>query len=213
MILNLFLLAACIIVFFVIRKQIEEKYSFGPVKEVQAAIVIPMLQLFLFTTFIYGKGEEVIKSANLIDRLHNVSTYTPHLGSLGEIVDLANQYGLLPDIERSTSTIDFINLAGITNNITNWGLLIVIVLVLLELYGALYFHKFTEKQMKMFFCGVFVVYLASTVSVVLCFEKLMEIMSIEPSIKIVFITPIIHTIIIAVSYIYYQRAISRLLVW
>ena len=63
MIINLFLLAACIIVFSVIRKQIKKKYSFGPVKEVQAAIIIPMLQLLLFTTFIYGKGEDVIKSA------------------------------------------------------------------------------------------------------------------------------------------------------
>lgn len=213
MIINLFLLAVCIIVFSVIRKQIKKKYSFGPVKEVQAAIIIPMLQLLLFTTFIYGKGEDVIKSANLIDRLHNVSTYTPHLGSLGEIVNLANQYGLLPDVERSQSTIDFINLAGITNNITNWGLLIVIVLVLLELYGALYFDKFTEKQMQMFFGGVFVVYLASTVSVVLCFEKLMEMMSVEPSVNIMFKTPIIHTVIIAVSYRYYQKAISRLLIW
>lgn len=213
MIFNLFLLAACIIVFFVIRKQIKEKYSFGPVKEVQAAIIIPMLQLLLFTTFIYGKGADVVKSANLIDRLHNVSTYTTHLGRLGEIADLANQYGLLPDIERSQSTIDFINLAGITNNITNWGLLIVIVLVLLELYGALYFDKFTEKQMQMFFGGVFVVYLASTISVVLCFEKLMEMISVEPSVKIIFKTPIIHTIIIAISYRYYRKAISRLLIW
>ena len=101
----------------------------------------------------------------------------------------------------------------ITNNITNWGLLIVIVLVLLELYGALYFDKFTEKQMQMFFGGVFVVYLASTVSVVLCFEKLMEMMSVEPSVNIMFKTPIIHTVIIAVSYRYYQKAISRLLIW
>ena len=101
----------------------------------------------------------------------------------------------------------------ITNNITNWGLLIVIVLVLLELYGALYFDKFTEKQMQMFFGGVFVVYLASTISVVLCFEKLMEMISVEPSVKIIFKTPIIYTIIIAISYRYYRKAISRLLIW
>ena len=65
----------------------------------------------------------------------------------------------------------------------------------------------------MFFGGVFVVYLASTVSVVLCFEKLMEMMSVEPSVNIMFKTPIIHTVIIAVSYRYYLKAISRLLIW
>lgn len=210
--LNIVLFIACIVVFFILRKQLKEKHPFESIKNVQSVIIIPMLQLLLFTTFIYGKGGEIIKSAHLLDRMYNVSTYTPYLGSLGEVADWANQNGLLPDIERSQNTIDFINLAGITNNITNWGLLIVIVLVLLELYGALYVNKFTEKQMQMFFWGILVVYLASTVSVVLCFVKIMEMMSVEPSIKVIFKTPIIHTVIIAVSYIYYQKAISRLLI-
>lgn len=210
--LNIVLFIACIVVFFILRKQLKEKHPFESIKNVQFAIIIPMLQLLLFTTFIYEKGGEIIKSAYLLDRMHNVSTYTPHLGTLGEIVDWANQNGLLPDIERSQNTIDFINLAGITNNITNWGLLIVIVLVLLELYGALYVDKFTEKQMQIFFWGIFVVYLASTFSIVLCTVKILGMMSVEPSIKIIFVTPIIQTIVIGISYIHYQKAISRLLV-
>ena len=212
--LSQIVIIAGIVVYFLIRKQLREKYTKDYVKSIRATVIVPILHIILFTAVIYAEGDDAAKGASRIDSLHNISTYTPYLGDLGEGLDIANQLGVLPDIERSQGTLEFISAARMATNAVTVGILIVIVLALAELYGVIRLGKFTKKQMLMFYGGISVTFIICSIVVAVWSKKLMVMLSFisnaNDSNFIVFIFPAITLLMVGVPYIYYKRALDRL---
>lgn len=68
-----------ITVYFLMKKQLKEKYTKDYVRSIRATLIVPILQIIFFTMF-YKGGADATKEAGKIDNLHNISTYTPYLG-------------------------------------------------------------------------------------------------------------------------------------
>ena len=136
------------------------------------------------------------------------------MGDLGTIADIANQNGLLPDIERSQSTLEFISAAGMANNIVTIGILIVVALALAELYGVFRLGKFTKKRMLMFYYIISATFLISSIFLGIYMEKFVTVLSAVFSgtdeYPFTFIFPIVVIIVLGVLYIPYSRALEKL---
>lgn len=204
-----------IVAYFLMKKQLLKSNSKEYVKSIRATLIVPILQVIFFTVFLYEEGSGAAKGASKIDSLHNISTYTPYLGDLGTIADIANQNGLLPDIERSQSTLEFISAAGMATNVVSIGILIVIALALAELYGVFNLGKFTKKQMLMLYGGVSATFLICSICLGIWIMKLMTVLSsvisnMNNTEVVVFIAPIIALLLVGIPYIFYLRALKRL---
>jgi hypothetical protein len=195
------------------NKQLLANNTLEHVKEIKNTLVIPILQI-IAAYFLYEGGAEAIKSASKIDRLHNISTYTPYLGDLGKGLDIANQMGVISDVERSQSTLEFINAAGMANNIVSIGMVIIVALALAELYGVFRFGKFTKKQMLMFYGGISVTLLVCSIFFGIYIEKyvtvLSSIFSGVDEYPIAILLGIITLLIVGLLYKLYSKALERL---
>lgn len=204
---------AGIVAYILMRKQLLKDHSKEYVKSISATLVIPIMQIVFFF-FLYSAGDEAVRSAGTIDSLHNISTYTPYLGDLGTIADIANQNGWLPDIERSQSTLEFISAAGMANNIVTIGILIVVALALAELYGVFRFGKFTKKRMLMFYYIISATFFVSSIFLGIYMEKFIKVLSNVVSgtdeFPFTFIFPIVALIVLGILYIPYSRALEKL---
>ena len=207
------IIIASIVAYILIRKQLVKEHSKEYVKSVNSTLIIPIVQI-VFVLFLYSAGDDAVKSAGRIDSLHNISTYTPYLGDLGTIADIANQNGLLPDIERSQSTLEFISAARMANNIVTIGMLIVIALALAELYGVFRFGKFTKKQMLMFYYIISATFLVSSIFIGIYMEKFVTVLSTvfsgTDNYPFTFIFPRVAIIVLGLLYIPYSRALGKL---
>ena len=227
-----------IVAYFLMKKQLLKSNSKEYVKSIRATLIVPILQVIFFTVFRRIRNEietiqyarqqpkfpasqihtimtRAAKGASKIDSLHNISTYTPYLGDLGTIADIANQNGLLPDIERSQSTLEFISAAGMATNVVSIGILIVIALALAELYGVFNLGKFTKKQMLMLYGGVSATFLICSICLGIWIMKLMTVLSsvisnMNNTEVVVFIAPIIALLLVGIPYMFYSRALKRL---
>lgn len=204
---------AGVVAYILMRKQLLKDHSKEYVKGISATLVIPIMQVVFFF-FLYSAGDEAVRSAGTIDSLHNISIYTPYLGDLGTIADIANQSGLLPDIERSQSTLEFISAAGMANNMVTIGLLIVVTLALAELYGVFRFGKFTKKRMLMFYYIISATFFVSSIFLGIYMEKFVKVLSNVFSgtdeYPFAFIFPIVALIVLGILYIPYSRALEKL---
>lgn len=212
--LSQIIVIAGITAYFLIRKQLREKYTKDYVKSIRATLIVPIIHIILFAVVLYEEGANAAKGASKIDSLHNISTYTPYLGDLGKGLDIANQLGALPDIERSQSTLEYISAAGMATNSVNIGILIVIALALAELYGVYQFGKFTKKQMLMFYGGISVTFVICSIVLGIWQSKLMMVLSIASNASdsnvIIFIFPIFALLMVGIPYIFYKKALDRL---
>lgn len=204
-----------IVSYFLMRNQLRKVYSQEYVKSISSTFSIPILQIVLFTIFLYQAGNEAIKSAGKIDSLHNISTYTPFLGNLGKIADIANQSGLLPDIERSQETLEFIKAAGTANQYIGIGMLVVIALALAELYGVFRLRKFTKKQMQLFYVGISATFVICSFLLGAYMEKFISLLSsvfsgVDKDTPFSLIFPIIALLLWGLCYISYSKSLERL---
>lgn len=204
-----------IVSYFLMRNQLRKVYSQEYVKSIKGTFSIPILQIVLFTIFLYQAGNEAIKSAGKIDSLHNISTYTPFLGDLGKIADIANQSGLLPDIERSQETLEFIKAAGTANQYIGIGMLVVIALALAELYGVFRLGKFTKKQMQLFYVGISATFVICAFLLGVYMEKFISLLSsvfsgVDKDTPFSLIFPIIALLLWGLCYISYSKSLERL---
>lgn len=201
-----------IVAYFSMKKQLLKSNSKEYVKSIRATLIVPILQVVLFT-FFYEEGSRAAKGASSIDSLHNISTYTPYLGDLGTIADIANQNGLLPDIERSQSMLEYISAAGMATNAVNIGIFIVIALAIAELYGVFNIGKFTKKQMLMFYGSVSVTFVICSIVLGIWQNKLMTVLSIASNANdsnvTIFIFPIFALLMVGIPYIFYKKALDR----
>lgn len=204
-----------IVSYFLIKKQLLKNNPKDYVKSIRTTLIVPILQVIFFTLFLYEEGADAAKGASRIDRLHNISTYTPYLGDLGTIADIANQNGILPDIERSQSTLEFISAVGMATNSVNIGILIVIALALAELYGVLHFGRFTKKQMLIFYGGISATFIICSIVLGIWMKRMMVVLSsvisnANDSIAVLFIMPILALLMVGIPYIFYKKALDRL---
>lgn len=204
-----------IVSYFLMRNQLRKVYSQEYIKSISSTFSIPILQIVLFTIFLYQAGNEAIKSAGKIDSLHNISTYTPFLGNLGKIADIANQSGLLPDIERSQETLEFIKAAGTANQYIGIGMLVVIALALAELYGVFRLRKFTKKQMQLFYVGISATFVICSFLLGAYMEKFISLLSsvfsgVDKDTPFSLIFPIIALLLWGLCYISYSKSLERL---
>lgn len=208
---------AGIVAYILMRKQLLKGHSNEYVKSIRATLVVPILQVIFFVIFFYSAGKEAIETTNNINDLHSISTYTPFLGDYGSIVDMAYQNGLISDIERSETTLEFIGAARIANNAVNIGFLIVIALALAELYGVFRFGRFSKKQMWMFYgvssmvtiiCGILLgIYMVKFMDI------LSSVMSGTNSSVTFFIIPIQALLVVGIPFIFYKKALNRLFLY
>lgn len=205
---------AGIVAYFIIRKQLREKYTKDYVTSIRATLIVPILHIILFTVMFYEEGASAAKGASKIDSLHDVSAYTSYLGDLGEGLDIANQLGVLPEIERSQSTLEYISAAGMATNTVNIGILIVIVLALAELYGVYQLGKFTKKQMLMFYGGISATFVICSIVLGIWQSKLMKVLYVASNTSnssvIVFILLVLALLMVGIPYIFYSKALERL---
>lgn len=213
--LNLVVILGGIVAYFLMKKHLLKSNSKEYVKSIRSTLIVPILQVILFAVFFYEEGSGAAKGASRIDSLHNISTYTPYLGDLGAIADIANQNGLLPDIERSQSTLEFIGAAGMATNVVSIGILIVIALALAELYGVFNLGKFTKKQMLMLYGGISATFLICSIYLGIWIEKLMVILysaiSNTNNTEVILFIPLIMALLFTgIPYIFYSKALKRL---
>ena len=207
------IIIACIVAYILARKQLLKEHSKKYVKSIRATLIVPLLQILLFLIYLYEEGAGAAKEASKIDSLHNISTYTPYLGDLGRIADIANQIGLLPDIERSQTMLEFISAATMATDAVNIGILIVIGLALAELYGVLRFGKFSKKQMLMFYGGISATFLICSICVAIHSAKLIVLLGSSDATTgdTMVITYLILTLLmVGIPYIFYKRALDKL---
>lgn len=205
---------AGIVAYILMRKQLLKERSNEYVKSIKATLIIPILQIIFFVIFFYSAGSEAIETANNIDSLHNISTYTPFLGDYGSIAEMAYQNGLISDIERSEITLEFISAARMASNAVNIGILIVIVLALAELYGVFRVGRFSKKQMWMFYEGVSTVTIICGILLGVYMVKFTDILSTvmagTNSLVTFFIMPIQAILVVGIPFIFYKKALNRL---
>lgn len=203
-----------IVSYFLIRKQLREKYTKDYVKSIRATLIIPILHIILFAVIFYEEGASAAKGASKIDSLHDISTYTPYLGDLGEGLDIANQLGALPEIERSQSTLEYISAARMATNAVNIGMLIVIALSLAELYGVYQLGKFAKKQMLIFYGGISATFVICSIMLGIWQSKLIKVLYVASNTSnlsvIIFIPIVLALLIVGIPYIFYSKALERL---
>lgn len=124
------------------------------------AKITPIILIISFLP-LFNLGVGVTTLATQIDRLRDIRTYTPLLGkSLGGIVDLADQNGLLPTFNRSPEATEMITFAAIVSLSSFIGFVLVIILNGIQLYGIFHIEKFKKNTMKYLFwtsSGIFVI--------------------------------------------------------
>ena len=176
-------------------------------------LIVPIIQI-IASFFLYEESSNALTSANKIDNLHNVSNYTPYLGDLGKGLDIANQLGALPEIERSESTFEYINAAGMANNVVSIGTILIIAFALTELYGVFRLGKLTKKQMLMFYGGASISFIVCSIYLGIYMEKFMVVLSSifsdSNEYPFSFIFPIVTLILVGILYKIYSKALEKL---
>ncbi|RGM91199.1 hypothetical protein DXB82_00140 [Phocaeicola vulgatus] len=198
--------------YFFLKKQLLKTNSKEFVRSMKYAIIVPIIQAICLLPMYYV-GTEMIKGAMSMDRLRDISTYTPYLGDLGTIAEIANQNGLLPQIERSQEMQELIDIANTTNDFTNIGIFITIILIVLELYGIFHLEKFTKGKMQIM-CGI-----VSIILVIGCFLSCISLNKLSSVLSSVFsdgnisssgfyIIPIIALLIVSLLYRLYSKSLD-----
>lgn len=207
------LIAVGIAAYFFMNRQLLTHNSIEYTKEIRYTLIVPIIQI-ITSFFLYKESSNTLTSAGKIDSLHNISTYTPYLGDLGKGLDIANQLGVLPDIERSQSTLEYISAAGMVNNIVSIGAIFIIAFALTELYGIFRLGKFTKKQMLMFYGGASIAFVICSIYFGIYMEKFIAVLSSVFSdtdeYPFSFIFPIVALILVGIFYKLYSKALERL---
>lgn len=199
--------------YFFMKRQLLVDNSIKYTKEIRYTLIVPIIQI-IASFFLYEESSNALTSANKIDNLHNVSNYTPYLGDLGKGLDIANQLGALPEIERSESTFEYINAAGMANNIVSIGTILIIAFALTELYGVFRLGKLTKKQMLMFYGGASISFIVCSIYLGIYMEKFMVVLSSifsdSNEYPFSFIFPIVTLILVGILYKIYSKALEKL---
>ena len=202
-----------IVVYFFMNKQLLTNNSVEYTKEIRYTLIVPIIQI-IASFFLYEESSNALTSAGKIDNLHNISTYTPYLGDLGKGLDIANQLGALPDIERSQSTLEYISAAGVLNNVVSIGDIFIIALALAELYGVFHLGKFTKKQMLMFYGGASMAFVICSIYFGIYMEKFIAVLSSifsgTDEYPFSYIFPILMLLFVGIFYKLYSKALERL---
>jgi len=207
------LIAVGIAAYFFMNRQLLTHNSIEYTKEIRYTLIVPIIQI-ITSFFLYEESSNTLTSAGKIDSLHNISTYTPYLGDLGKGLNIANQLGVLPDIERSQSTLEYISAAGMVNNVVSIGAIFIIAFALTELYGVFRLGKFTKKQMLMFYGGASIAFVICSIYFGIYTEKFIAVLSSVFSdtdeYPFSFIFPIVALILVGIFYKLYSKALERL---
>lgn len=206
-------LAISVAAYFLLRNQLLKIYSKDTTEKIKWLLIIPIIQACL-SVFSYFMGDACINIASKINRLHDISTYTPYLGWLGKLIDFANQNGAFPEIKRSILVVNFIDLANITDQVAEIGSIITIILILLELYGTYNLGKLTIKQMKV--CHIVIALIFLIISIFfgrfidIYAELLSKIFSRPDRIPSIIEIPTITFIILCIAYSFYSQSLKVL---
>lgn len=204
---------AGIVAYFFMRKQLLVDNSIEYTQKIRDTLIIPIVQI-IASFFLFEEASGAVKSAGKIDSLHDISTYTPFLGDLGKGLDIANQLGVLPDIERSQSTLEYINSATTVNNVVSFGAILIIIFAIAELYGVFRLGKFTKKQMLMLYGGASIAFIVCSIYFGIYMEKFMGVLagifSGTDEYPFAIILPIVTLILVGAFYKAYSNALENL---
>lgn len=204
---------AGIVAYFFMRKQLLVDNSIEYTQKIRDTLIIPIVQI-IASFFLFEEASGAVKSAGKIDSLHDISTYTPFLGDLGKGLDIANQLGVLPDIERSQSTLEYINSATTVNNVVSFGAILIIILAIAELYGVFRLGKFTKKQMLMLYGGASIAFIVCSIYFGIYMEKFMGVLagifSGTDEYPFAIIFPIVTLVLVGAFYKAYSNALENL---
>lgn len=203
------LIIACILTFIFFKRKFLKIYLKEYTKEIDNIVLTPIL-FILASNFFYQGSDEFIRMANNIDSLHNISTYTPFFGEIGQIVDIANQNGLFPEIERSESTLEYINSTVLLNNYSSIGVIIVISLALAIFYGLNNLGKFTKKHIYALYGVVSVILIIWSIILGNCMNKLTYILSENGNSYYSIIAPIFALIILGINFKHFYNSLEKL---
>lgn len=210
--LSTILIISSVVLFCLFRKTTTKRFCVDSLKKINNAINIPFFQFLVFVLGFYYAGNYAMESALLLDRLHNVSTYTPFLGDLGNMIDMVNQMGLLPEIERSESTIELITVASGVYKVINISCIFIIIFVLLEFYGIYRLGKISKKQMKILYGCISIILFICSIFLGIFFNKYDELLSSINANKyyLNIIYPVATILFVSIAYYYYSKALDFL---
>lgn len=208
----LLILAVAVGAYFLLKNRLLRTKPPYFVDNAKFAIATPIIQITCFLP-LYNWGTGVLEGAMQIDRLRDLSTYTPYLSrDLRNIVDFASRNDLLPTFEQSSEMQELLLIAGIIDTFSTVGLLLVIGLAIAELYGVFHLGKFTQKRMKIFFCIISIIFICTAILALMGFLKLGAILAPwgNNDNNLIYIIPVIMTIILMIIYVFFTRSLEML---
>lgn len=175
-------------------------------------LLIPILH-FTFSYILIEICDSLFDSSNKIDNLHKISTYTPYLGDVGRIMDIANEYGILSDIERSQSTLAYIDTVANVVPIIFICVFIIIILSIIELGSILNWTIYTKKRLIILYTCISSLFILCSIYIDSAYSKLKIVLSGvmsnvdgKPTHMFFFITLFVTLLL----YLFYHNVLNRL---
>lgn len=201
-----------ILVLIILGYYFFRKYSFEYIKSLFPLLLIPILHI-VFSDIIFKICDDFIDSSIKIDNLHKISTYTPYLGDIGRIMEFANEYGMISDIDRSYNTITYIDTVTNAVPILYICIFIIIILSIIELYSILNWTHYTKRRFIILYMCISSLFILCSIYIDNSFNKLRILLSdiasdinSEPT-HFFFFTTLFVTILL---YFFYQNYLKRL---
>lgn len=202
-------------IFFLVRKLLSINSVKNFLNSSKFAKTVPVI-LFLFFLPLYNIGTESLDAAMRIDSWRDIKTYTPYIGDdLRDIVNLADQTGLLPTFDRSPEIQELMNFASIVHLSSIIGLVLVIGLGAISMYGIFNIEKIKKQTLKHIYWGISTIFIIITIFSSIQMQKfvhfLTQIIKTNESngYEIIFIIPsIIVIVVLGVIYKFYIKSLD-----
>lgn len=167
--------------------------------------------LFLCFLPIFNLGTGVLNITMQLDSLRDIKTYTPFIGDdLRDIVNLADQTGLLPTFDRSPEIQELMNFASIVHLSSIIGLVLVIGLGAISMYGIFHRENVKISTMKHIFLGISAIILIISIMGAIGMNRIVQtINKYEDSGSVIlFFIPVLAIIVLGMIYKYYTKSLE-----
>lgn len=202
-------------IFFLVKKILSMNSVKKFLNSSKFAKTVPVI-LFLFFLPLYNIGTESLDAAMRIDSWRDIKTYTPFIGDdLRDIVNLADQTGLLPTFDRSPEIQEIMSFASIVHLSSIIGFVLVIGLGAISMYGILNREKIKKQTLKHIYWGISTIFIITSILTSIQMLKFVHFLSQiiktneSNGYEIIFIIPsIIVIVVLGVIYKFYIKSLD-----
>lgn len=158
-------LTVIVIIGTILSKNFIKKYpQYNEKKEVINYVFIIPLLYPLFCLCLYYLNQTILtQMVMFVDSLYKPSTYTPFLGDLGNIIDIAEQNAWLPEIGTSPEVSKMAKTIATSNMFIGIGLLIIVILIGIVFYRTFHFDEYSKKSICFFHIAASIVLIVTII--------------------------------------------------